>query len=213
MADYTPVIWNPGDTVTTSQYNALVAALAEEEAINVIQDSMIDRLTSSITTMPRWLVFTSGTATSGTVFYYWFTADRDLTVSQITVRTNTTAAAATPTLCRLGLYLETSTSGDLSQIAATPNDTTLFAAASTMYTKAFSSSVALTAGTRYAVALLVVSGVAVPNFSASGSTIGSAEHASTPRWMASQTGQTDLPSSVAIASMVNPGIPLYARLD
>lgn len=211
MADYTPVTWTTGNTATATQFTALSAALAEEEAVNKIQNARLDRLDSAITVMPRYaVVIGSGITTSstnGSVNLSYFTADRNMTVSSITMRTGGTAAAATPTLIRMGIYSEALTQ-DLTLIASTPNDTTLFATASTMYTKALSATVDLTIGSRYAAAMLIITGATAPTIAA-GQTV---EPGILPRLMASVPTQTDLPSTVAPASLSTSGGFLYYRL-
>ena len=211
MADYTPVTWNPGDTGSASQFTALSAALDEEELFNDIQKARLDCLDSYITTMPRWAVGGTLGLTSGTVFWTHFTADRNMTVSAISVRTGSTAAAATPTLIRMGLYSE-SVVGDLTQIAATPNDTTLFATTNTIYTKSFSAITNVTMGNRYAVAVIVVSATTMPSLNTFGSGPGSAEVTVAPKMQSSLASQSDLPSSIVANSLATTGGVLYARL-
>lgn len=53
---------------------------------------------------------------------------------------------------------------DLTMIASTANDTTLFGSQWTTYTRNFSASASITAGSLYAVGVLVVTSAAVPNF-------------------------------------------------
>ena len=112
------------------------------------------------------LAFAQGTAQATQALQLaGFTARATQNISQIRVWTGTTAAAATPTLCRMGVYVRDS-SNLYTLVASTANDTTLFAAASTTYTRSFTTPFLKTAGTDYLVAVLVVSGVAIPNFAA-----------------------------------------------
>lgn len=124
-----------------------------------------------------------------------FTAVRDEPITQVDIFTGTTAASATPTLCRMGLY-KVEDSGDLTLIASTANDTTLFAAASTKYTKSFTeSNVTLEKGVRYAFGVLIVSAAAMPTMQGKNNVI--AGIMAYPPLLATQvSGQADLPASV-----------------
>jgi hypothetical protein len=142
-------------------------------------------------------------AVSGVVHLTYFTADKSETISTLTVSTGSVAAAATPTLCRLGLY-SVDGSDNLTLVASTTNDTTLFAATQTAYAKALSTPYAKVAGQRYATAILVVSGATMPNFHgvqlpATGwiNTLSRLAPATAGRLLA----QTDLPASITAASM------------
>lgn len=171
-----------------------------------------DPLTAAISTIPRWSISTAAvTLTSQALRLTFFTADKSITAANLMVNVNTPAAAATPTLCRMGIY-SVAGNGDIALIASTPNDTTLFATTFTPYTKALSSSVGLTAGTRYAVGLLVVSAAAMPGFYGA-AVFASAEHAVALRLTGAVTAQTDLPSTVAAASLSNVSAPFYARVS
>jgi hypothetical protein len=92
----------------------------------------------------------------------YFTAAITETITTATVAT-LGAAAATPTYCGMAVY-SVAANGDLTQIAVTANDTTLFATANTAYAKAFTSSWSKVAGQRYAAGILVVSAAAMPTF-------------------------------------------------
>lgn len=215
MADYTPVSWTTGNTATATQFTALSAALDEEETINTIQDTqVVDYLNSGIVSVPRIACPSSGIGvTSQSLYWVFFTADRDMTVSTITFRSGGTAAAATPSLIRWGLYSE-SIVGDLSLIASTPNDTTLLAAANTTYSKAFSASADVTMGSRYGAGLLVVSATTTPTMVGTGGGLGSGELSAPLKLNGILTSQTDLPSSVVASSVgLQANGLLYARLS
>lgn len=132
------------------------------------------------------------TSASGTIYWVYFTAPYDLTATQISMSTQTTAAA-TVTTARMGLYSWDGTT--LTLEARTANDTTLFAAPTTVYTASFNttggypSSYSLVAGTRYAVAVIVVASTA-PSYA--GQQQGSQLTALSPRIAAAATSQTDL---------------------
>lgn len=161
--------------------------------------------------IPRLVVIAStGALVSQQLHLTYFTAKKTETEASVKVRTGATAAAATPTLCRMGLY-SVAANGDIALIASTPNDTTLFAAANTAYTKAYSVAAQRVAGTRYARGILVVSAAAMPTFFSSAiSTPFGNELATAPRLAAQVTGQADLPASVAAGSLVNGSMAIYS---
>lgn len=137
---------------------------------------------------------------SGGMRLGYFTARKAETTTQVRVITGGTAAAATPTLCRIGLY-QIAANGDGALVAATANDTSLFAAGNTTYTRSWTASHAKAAGTRYAVGILVVSGAALPSF-AGNLAPATAENAIDPRINGSINSITDLPASFLAATPV-----------
>jgi hypothetical protein len=159
-------------------------------------------LAVGVSTMLRSDVFSNNTVlgSSGSMRLTYFTPEKSVVASNVRVITGTTAAAATPTLCRIGLF-SVAANGDLTLIGSTPNDTTLFAAASTAYSKALSASATLLAGQRYAMGILVVSGVGVPSFQGQVPVLLASEGAMAPALASVLSGQTDLPSSVAVGSL------------
>jgi len=141
--------------------------------------------------------------TSGTLALSYFTADKTETINNVTLYTGNTAAGATPSLCRVGIYsLDGSGNGTL--VASTANDTALFAAANTAYTKALSSAFNKVEGTRYAVALLVTSNATMPSFMgplAVANAPAQVVMGLAPRLVGRLTGQTDLPASFTEAGL------------
>lgn len=148
---------------------------------------------------------------SGQLKLTCFTARKTEPITQIMAVTGTTAAGATPTLCRYGVYqLDANDNGTL--VASTPNDTTLWAAAATSYAKALSSTWSKVAGQRYALGLVIVTAAATPTFGSAGADIAPgmrAEMAATPRLSTALPGQTDLPASFAAGSLVASDSPYY----
>lgn len=143
--------------------------------------------------------------TSGTLALSFFTADKTETISNLTVYSGSTAAGATPTLCRMGIY-ELDSSGNGTLIASTPNDTTLFGSTGTAYTKALSSSFTKIAGKRYATALLVVTSATAPTFHGPiplNNAVVSTVNALGPAINGRLTDQTDLPASFTAGSIVS----------
>jgi hypothetical protein len=169
-----------------------------------------DRLTAQILTVPRTGYFTyNALPGTGAMHLTYFTADKAMTAATVTVRTGA-GAGATPTISRVGLF-SVAGNGDLTLIASSTNDTALFATGETLYSKAFTASTGLALNTRYAFGILVVSGAAVPSFYGPIS-VGSSELAIAPRLAGAVTGLSDLPSTVANASITNHGSMMYARI-
>lgn len=151
------------------------------------------------------------------LFLNYFTAKRTETITQASLMTGSTAAAATPTLIRFAVY-SVAANGDLTLMNSTVNDTTLFSATFTVYTKAYSASFSKVAGQEYALGLLIVSAAAMPQlrglqFPAAG--LDGTENRRKPIINAIVTSQADLPSTFADASLGNPAggsAVLYWRL-
>ena len=148
-------------------------------------------------------------STSQTLYLTYFTAKQRLTSTQISVPSGSTAAGATPTLVRFGLY-SVDGQGNLTLIASTANDTTLLAAANTFYTKNWSASVVIHQGQRYALGVLVVTGAATPTFN--GFAVGAAIGAIAPRLNAQVASQSDLPASIAVGSLANGNNVIYGEI-
>lgn len=146
---------------------------------------------------------------TGCLMVSYFVARKTETIGQIQACTGTTAAAATPTLCRMGIYAVNSSFDGTSLLAACASDTTLFAATNTLYSRNLTSSFSKVAGTRYAFTILVVSGAAVPTFH--GSPAMTTNYSVSPPLAARSAGGAfaDLPASFTYAG-VNGGTP--ARL-
>ena len=163
-------------------------------------------LAAGIATFPRWAVQSTAVApSSGSMRLAGFRADRSETVTKVRYLTGGTAAAATPTVVRIGLYsVDSAGAGTL--VASTPNDTALSANAHTSYEKSFSSPYAVVAGQQYALGYLIVSGAAtntlVGTIQSSGGTV-HAENAFLPRVCAIYAGQSDLPASYTDAALTN----------
>lgn len=196
-------------TMTAAQ---LQAAVSDADVTLTTGPHPDDQLTAGMVTIPRWSpnVATVSLGASGTEQFTYFTADKAATLTGVTIRSGSTAAGATPTLVRIGLY-SVAANGDLTLIASTANDTTLLAATNTTYTKAFSASATVAYGDRLAIGVLVVSGATMPTLAGVTGT-GSAELAVAPRLTASLAGQSDLPSSVTAGSLSATTSLFYARV-
>lgn len=158
---------------------------------------------------------TGASGSSGSLYLACFTARRTAVVTQVKVFTATTAAAATPTLCRIGIY-KREDNNDITLLSSIPNDTTLFAGVATTYTRTLSSGFQKFLGQDYAVGLLVVSGFAMPNFVAPfnlNSTGYLTDVAlASPQLNGRVASQADLPASVASANILATGMVFHAHL-
>ncbi len=141
---------------------------------------------------------------NGTLALSYFTADKTEAINTVTVFSGATAAAATPTLARVGVY-SVAGNGDLTLVASTANDTTMFATANTAYPGTLTTAFNKVVGQRYALAVLVVTGVAAPSFHGKQLQSTVPFHNLTrvsPAIIGRVTAQTDLPASVTAGSIV-----------
>lgn len=172
-----------------------------------------NQLTVGEETIPRE-IFTSAAASSpasGQLRFTYFTARKTEVTTQVRLYTGSTAAAATPTLCRIGLW-EVAANGDLTLVASTANDTTLFAAALTAYTRSWQSSYGKVAGRRYAISPLVVSAAAMPTFGGLAIAYTAEAQGQAPPLAGILAGQTDLPSPISAGSVAASGMRVYAAV-
>lgn len=176
--------------------------------------SFLNSSASVIDTIPRNVPNSANTLTSGSVQLTFFTPLVSRSITQITVGTGASAASGL-TLARLGLYTYDESTATL--VAAISSDTTLFTNSNTVYTRSLStggglpSSYTLTAGSRYALAVLAI-GTTMPSiigFSASGFNLSTLS----PRVNGQRTSQTDLSANFVAGNVVVTTISLYARLS
>lgn len=162
--------------------------------------------TAAEATIPRYAIQSSALASaSGTIRFAFFTAKSATSRSNMKMSSGSTAAAATPTLVRGGLW-SVAANGDLTLIRSTTNDTAVFVATGTTYTKALDASWTPTVGARYAAGVLVVTGVAAPTLVGLAQLTGmSALTTTTLRIGGNVTAQTDLPASVLAGSLGDSG--------
>lgn len=153
------------------------------------------------TTLPRWSTGLSNNVSigsSGTVRLVYFQAHRHQTATALAVQTGVTNAAATPTLCRMGLYVADD-DGNLELVGACANDTTLFATAQVRYERDMEDEVRILPGLWYAFAILVVSEATMPNFYGSltnGASTTGLNWTLAPRLVGQLASQSDLPESI-----------------
>lgn len=146
---------------------------------------------------------------TGRLTLTFFTPQKTETVSQFRFISGGTAAGATPTLVRMGIY-SVAPNGDGALIASIPNDTTLFSAPSTRYTRSFTAPFQKRAGQRYAAGFLVVTAATMPTVY--GDSGFSAENAEPPRLTGYLPAQTDLPASFTDASLTAHNVLTYVVL-
>lgn len=106
-------------------------------------------------------------------------------------------AKSSATLIRIGLYTVAG-NGDMTLVASTTNDTSLFGSSYTPYTKALASSYAFVKGQRYAAAILQVATTPANLYSAAGFV---SNAGLTPRICSVKSGLSDLPSSQTDATL------------
>lgn len=137
-----------------------------------------------------------------------FRACKSESISRLQFFTAGTAAGATPSLVRAGVYVRqpANPANQWNLVASFASDTTLFAAANTTYTKTLTTPFNKVAGNDYAVGLLIVSAAAFPTLVAphNNASAGYSTDAllAQPISFAKVTAQADLPTSILSASVV-----------
>lgn len=172
----------------------------------------VEKLTTGFCVINRTMAVASIAMVSGRIHLDYFTAPETASRTSMLKVGGATPAAPTPTMIKFGVY-SVAANGDLTLIASTPNDTSLFTVAFQTVTKAFSVACPFTRGNRYATAILVISAATMPSLWG-GSGLSGGEVTQAPRFHGAVTGQTDLPATITSAS-VSVGAPAlsYARLS
>lgn len=148
----------------------------------------------------------------------FFDCVKTMTVTQIRTWTGAQAAGATPTICKMALFDVAASDGALSGGLVTTNDTAMWNALNTTYTKNLPSSKVLVAGNRYACGALCVTGAVVPQVIGRGPTfyLGFAEHLVNPFSHGLVSAQTDIATSYSAASIAAPTggdqVPMFLLL-
>lgn len=160
-------------------------------------------LTTGEDSISRLFCFSSSgcTMSSQSMRIVYFTALKTENITQLTTYTLGTAAGATPTKCRLGVYSVDGSTGDLTLLYSTTNDTAMWAGTNTAYTKSLDGTWAKVAGTRYAIGVHIVTAAATPvlaGLSGNAAAIFSAAPAISYR----KDSLADLPSSATHASLI-----------
>jgi hypothetical protein len=173
--------------------------------------------TGELVPKDRYLAFGSATvatlSASQRLALHYFTAEKSEAITQVETYTGTVAAGATPTLCRVGVY-EIAANGDGTLLAASANDTALWATVSTTYLKALTATFNKVAGQRYALAALIVTAAAIPILASPVSTliVTQPAFALAPRLGGAITAQADLPASFVSGSVINSPFLFTVRL-
>jgi hypothetical protein len=129
-------------------------------------------LASGEGTHDRLALGVTPTITSQIVYISYFTAQKTEVVTNVTTYTGSTAAAAGATFCKVGVYGVNNDAGDMNQIWTTANDTSMWTATNTAYTKPILNSNNTGApamwnkirGLRYGLLVMCISSGAMPNF-------------------------------------------------
>lgn len=156
-----------------------------------------------------------GNSSSQTLRLMGFTACIDQLVSTVRTATATQAAAATPTLCRIGVWQLSDDLTTWNLVGSTANDTSLWSATQTTYNTPFTTPWQKIAGKRYAVGTLIVTGVAANNFQSPNATSNgpfTAMQQNRPFYSGSLAGQNDLPATFTDASVSANGTYFHAFL-
>lgn len=175
------------------------------------QDPGLKLLTTGEETVSRLIAQSNSAVTMSTqgMRLAYFTARKSQTATQVRIISGATAAGATPSLVRVGIYT-VAANGDITLAASTPNDTTLLASTSTVYSKSLSASLTLNKGGRYAFGLLIVTAAATPTLVGLSTTAGSSvEAGQAPKVASFIAAQADLPNSVVSGSLSDSHLTLY----
>jgi hypothetical protein len=160
-----------------------------------VRSDTLGSLAGAQETMPRWAAtnISNPSMPSGAVRFAYFTASASQTITKISLSSSNTAAGATPSLVRYGIY-SVDSSGNLTQLSQTANVTSVFAAPQNSYPLALAASVALTQGQLYAIAAIVVTAAAAPTVAGVLCATG-VDNAFAPRLCGVLTAQSDLAAS------------------
>lgn len=163
-----------------------------------------DQLAAGEATLSRVYGTGSGVPlTASQVKLTYFTAQRSESITRLRLDTAGTAAGATPTLAKMGVY-SVDAAGNLTLVAATASDTSLFGTAFASYSRSLASGATWQkiAGQRYAFAALVVTAAATPSIVGTNSSSGAMQFIA-PIVAGAVSAQSDLPATVLAASVVS----------
>jgi hypothetical protein len=199
-----PVVWDSTSSVSV----AANSSGNQADASTAVLDC---DLTNSFVTLPRpfsWNTIDSGAGfASGEMALTYGSPLSPHTFDQLTIFVGD--AGGGPTLCRLAVYSVNNSSGDLTLLASTANDTSLITDGWTSKTKALNTNVTITPGNWYAWAILIVSSAGMPRLRGTSGEWG--EMAIPPRVTGHVVGLTDLPSVVDSGDIWDSGAALYIR--
>lgn len=215
----TTAVHGIADTSLLETIAGAAAQVAAEAALRATAVSLAYFTTQALTTgeeaLPREIVNSNAqTNTTGTMRLTYFTARKTETITQVKTFTGGTAAAATPTICRIGIF-SVAANGDITLVASTTNDTALWATTNTAYTKSLTASWSKVAGQRYCWGPIIVSAAATPTFpglamAGDANAALRTEMGSGPRESGTMSGLADIPTGTTVAaSVLNSSVKLY----
>jgi hypothetical protein len=148
------------------------------------------------------------TTASGTLRFTYFEPIKTEPITQLRILTGSTTAAGL-TLAKLGVYSEDPATGDLTLVASTANlGGSTWNTPGSSFTHPLQATWNKARGIRYAIANLAV-GTTPPTFQGHQGPTNALEMGQSPRLCATLTGQSDLPSTVTAASLVNASDCIY----
>lgn len=141
-------------------------------------------------------------------------APQTRTITNFSTAVHSTAAGATPSVCRIGLYEIDETTHDGTLVASCANTTSMWAATTTEYTPALSTAYTVTVGKRYAFGVLCVTAAAAPSLHGCTTTFSSPGPATTisaarGRISTTLAAQADLPASFLDSALTASGNTLW----
>lgn len=160
-------------------------------------------LTNGEEILPRLHTIGGQQVVSGTVHLTYFTARKTEVINTVRMLSDATAGAGI-TLARMGIY-SVDGGGNLTLVASTANDATLFDDIFSPYPKALTGAFNKVKGNRYAFAVLVI-GTTMPAIT--GLTVSGADSSLPPRLCGIFPGQVDLPAAI-IAGNVDEDFRLF----
>jgi hypothetical protein len=203
VAATSPVLYDSGTATVSFDTDAYESSIA----------GSTNQSSTTIDVFPRIGNFT-GTPSSSTTYFTFFTPRITHTVTSISVVSASTQTTG-QSLVRFGLYTVDG-SGNATLVARTASDTTIFSAVNTVYTRTFNttggypSSYTLTAGTRYAIGVIIVASTTGTVYTAFNS-IPSALSTLSPRMTGLVAATSDLPTTANSYSTSTVGI--WGRLS
>lgn len=198
----------------TSVSGSPVSRMPHSTASHVDSRSPALGSTVRFESMDRRAVSTGVGLVNGAVSLQYFVAPTLQAMTKFVAVVRGTAAAGT-TLARMGLY-SVAANGDLTLVARTANNTSLFNATFTVNTQAmdatggYVTTYTPVVGSAYAIGLIVVGTSTAPVLY--GTSINGAIATWDPPVNRKLTGQTDLPASITAASLADDGSLVYAAL-
>ena len=212
------VAWTNGVDALTAAHTADLASKLDSTVASSTYAPLVspDSLRVGESTIDRNSVISyCGLLGSGIVHLTNFTAKKTETINTLVMITGGTAAGATPSLVRMGVWTTDDDGHLLAMVASTANDTTLFGTTATEYARATQAPWNKVAGTRYAFGVLMVSSAAMPNLLGHAyNTLAGSNYfpIRKPTLMNLSTGQSDLPATWPNAVYPAATLAFYAEM-